>query len=108
MLPYAGLQELEGGTAAEIVGAGGAVVSGLEEHGLVHVQVGQEILQVLLDNLGDGRGLLIIPTQKSYWMSIIWPTRGQFYSCMLSIFHLFKLTNAGAVITCTIYRNYLL
>jgi hypothetical protein len=48
-----GLQKLEGAAAGEVFLAGGTVVSCLEEHGFVHIQIGQEVLQMVLDNLPD-------------------------------------------------------
>ena len=46
-----GLQKLKGGAASKVFLTGGIVISHLEEHGLVHVQIGQKVLQVVLDYL---------------------------------------------------------
>jgi len=52
MRPYGyGLQKLKGGAASKVFLTGGTVISHLEEHGLVHVQIGQKVLQVVLDYL---------------------------------------------------------
>jgi hypothetical protein len=70
------LQKLEGAAAGEVFLAGGTVVSCLEEHGLVHIQVGQEVLQVVLDNLPDKTYIFI---QK------ILQIRRQFYNLQLLV-----------------------